>query len=235
MKVLLDAQTSVAVFKSNRRRSASITVENGVVSAFVPHSLTEDQIERLVLKKTSWIKQKLHIQSSIQVPRSKEFIAGEAFSYLGRTYRLRILEGESGARLKNGYLEVTLPRSLEDSEQHLAIRRSIIRWYQDHAHERLQTKTIRFKNILGVEPKKIVIKDFKTKWGSCSQNGEVSFNWRIVMAPNRVMDYIVVHELSHLINHDHSVAFWKNLRNVIPDYELDKDWLRVNSQHLFLF
>jgi predicted metal-dependent hydrolase len=74
----------------------------------------------------------------------------------------------------------------------------------------------------------IDVKDFKSRWGSCTPKGEVQYNWRIIMAPNSVCDYVVVHELCHLIQHDHSPKFWKLVERVVPDYDDSKGWLREN-------
>ena len=81
---------------------------------------------------------------------------------------------------------------------------------------------------MGLSPKGVGIKSFKSRWGSCSVKGKLDFNWKIVMAPNRIVDYVVVHELCHLKQHDHSPKFWTLVERVVPDYESCKEWLKKN-------
>jgi len=85
---------------------------------------------------------------------------------------------------------------------------------------------------VGVEPKSASIKSFKSRWGSCSPEGDLDFNWVVVMAPNRIVDYIVIHELCHSLHHDHSPKFWKEVERVMPDYKDHKEWLKVNGHKL---
>jgi predicted metal-dependent hydrolase len=135
--------------------------------------------------------------------------------------------------MKNGFLEVGIPKSGSIEKHQSAIKELLVAWYQSHAEERFLTKANRFMKQLGVSPAKVSVRDFKSRWGSCSVRGEVTFNWRVIMAPNRVMDYVVVHELSHLVAHDHSEKFWTTIRKIIPDYATDKEWLRTNGKSLF--
>ena len=86
--------------------------------------------------------------------------------------------------------------------------------------------------MVGVNPKSVGIKTFKSRWGSCHLSGDILYNWNIVIAPNRIVDYVVVHELCHLKQHDHSDKFWKLVGQVIPDYAECKEWLRVNGRAL---
>jgi len=95
--------------------------------------------------------------------------------------------------------------------------------------EQLQQPSPISPNSMGVTPSSVGIKSFKSRWGSCHVNGDIVFNWKIVMAPNRIVDYVVVHELCHLKHHDHSPKFWKAVEKVIPDYKDCKRWLKDNA------
>jgi len=153
----------------------------------------------------------------------------------GKNYRLKFVRGgEYDARMKNGFLEVSIPKSGSITVHQSAVKERLVAWYQSHAEERFLTKANRFMKQMGVSPAKVSVRDFKSRWGSCTVRGDVTFNWRVIMAPNRVMDYVVVHELAHLVAHDHSEKFWKTIRKVIPDYPTDKEWLRANGKTLFL-
>lgn len=87
---------------------------------------------------------------------------------------------------------------------------------------------------LGVMPTKVVVKDQQARWGSCTKNGTININWRILMAPMRIIDYVIIHELSHMIHADHSSDFWKVVSSVMPDYDERKEWLRVHGATLQL-
>jgi len=112
------------------------------------------------------------------------------------------------------------------------VRNALVRWYKRHAQIKLQEKAYRYTKVVGVDAGRIGIKTFKSRWGSCSAKGRIDFNWKIVMAPNRIVDYVVVHELCHLKQHDHSPKFWKEVERVIPDYAECKEWLKVNAGRL---
>ena len=111
---------------------------------------------------------------------------------------------DAHVRLIQGRLVVTVPNGRD--QPHM-IRNTLVHWYKHYAELKLQEKVRRYADIVGVEPTGVGIKTFKSRWGSCSTKGKVDFNWKVVMAPHRMVDYVVVHELCHLKHHDHSPAF----------------------------
>lgn len=218
----------INVIRSQRKRTAEIKVDDSHVIVIVPQTLSDLRIQSLVNQRRRWINKKLALQSQVVPYKPKEFISGEAFSYLGRNYRLKLTRKHSdNVKLKNGYFMVGRSPKKEDH-----IRLALEAWYKSHATQRLTEKTQRYAELLGVTPRTVTIKDFKTKWGSCSVRDEIAFNWRIIMAPHSVIDYVVAHELCHLIEHNHSAKFWNALEKITPDYRNKKTWLRMNGQHL---
>ena len=105
-------------------------------------------------------------------------------------------------------------------------------WFKEHAQQRLREKSLRYAKIVGVTPSSVDIKAFKSRCGSCSTGGRIQFNWKIIIAPNRVVDYVVVHELCHLRQHDHSPKFWQCVERVFPDHQECREWLKVNGRKL---
>jgi predicted metal-dependent hydrolase len=236
MNVQFDSKTSVQVIHSSRRKTALLTVEDGHVQIIIPSTVSEDRVRQIIQKRATWIRQKLHLNSLVKVSKTKEFVNGESFPYLGKNYRLKFVRGgESGVRMKNGFIEVDIPKSGSIAKHQSKIKELIQTWYQSHAEERFLTKADRFMKQMGVSPAKVSVRDFKSRWGSCTVRGDVTFNWRVIMAPNRVIDYVVVHELAHLVAHDHSDKFWKTIRKIIPDYSIDKEWLKIHGKSLFTF
>ncbi len=163
---------------------------------------------------------------------AREYVSGEALPYLGRNYRLKVVEGElAPTKLLNGRIIVTVP---EPSSQTHYIQRALVNWYKRHANKKVREKVLRYANIVGVETGVIRVRDFKSRWGSCTPYGDLEFNWVIVMAPNRVVDYVVIHELCHLLHHDHSPQFWKEVERVMPDYKEHKEWLKQYGHGLIV-
>ncbi|MDC0551670.1 M48 family metallopeptidase [Amylibacter sp.] len=218
--------------RTDRVKSASIDVEDNLVKVTVPKNLSDERIEELIKGRILWIKQKLALQATAIISKPKEYVDGEAFAYLGRNYRLKCANGsEESVKLKSGYLNVTTKNGKRNSEHLKAV---VEQWYRTKALSRLIDKTRRYSAILKVEPTSINLKDYKAMWGSCSPKGVVSYNWRIILAPHKIVDYIVVHELCHLIEPNHSSKYWKQVRSVIPDYENSKEWLKNNGSSLLI-
>ncbi|MDA8672514.1 M48 family metallopeptidase [Gammaproteobacteria bacterium] len=211
---------TVNVIYRARTKSAEITIEDEVVNVIVPNSLSDTQIRRLITKRLAWIKKTMVAQAKAGKPKVIEYVNGESFPYLGKNYRLKIVNGEEpAAKLKSGYLWVTASNTE-------GMKEAIKQWYFRLAEKRLIEKTDRFSNILGVSPRSVSIKDFKTKWGSCSKNGDIAYNWKIIMASNNLVDYVVIHELCHLKELNHSARFWKLLDRHKPDWRECKELLR---------
>ncbi|WP_051241119.1 M48 family metallopeptidase [Vibrio litoralis] len=220
----------VHIVRTSRRKTASVKVEDGVVSIVVPKSLAHERIQSLVEAKHQWIVEKLAIYQASQPASEKHYVSGEAFPYLGRNYRLKVLQGElKGAKLLNGRMTVTVP---EPETQRHYVRKSLENWYLRQAQKKIREKVERYRTVIGVETGVIRIKEFKSRWGSCTSYGDLEFNWLIVMAPNRIVDYVVIHELCHLIHHDHSPSFWKEVERVMPDYREHKAWLKEHGHRL---
>ena len=226
MNLILDKDLSIEVVRTKRRKTASIKVIDGSVQAIVPDQLSNSRIENIIRKRTAWIGRKLQEQSQAVTPKPKEYVSGESFTYLGRNYRLKVIRGNDRAvKLKGGYLEVGVPEKSKDGE----IRNALVEWYKTHALERLTEKTNRYARIIGVSPNSISVRDYKARWGSCSSKGEIFYNWRIIIAPHHIVDYVVVHELCHLKHPNHSPIYWKSVRRVSPDYKEHRHWLKEHG------
>ena len=216
---------SVEVRKTDRKKSASIHLDGNLVRVTVPKSLSDNRIRDLIQKRTLWIKTKLNQQSQRLVPKPKEYVSGETILYLGRNYRLKVLrENKVSIKMKNGYLVATVLQN--DTDPQKTIKSLLEDWYQKHAEMRLKEKTKRFSKLIGVVPKSIAVKNYKSRWGSCSSKAELTYNWRIILAPHHIVDYVVVHELCHLLEYNHSSKYWKHVERHIPNYKEKREWLR---------
>lgn len=220
------------IIRTSRRKTASIRVEEGAVSVVVPASISVEKIDQLLVSKRLWIKEKMALQRALAPVTDKQFVSGEAFPYLGRNYRLKVEQGSFvPVKLLQGQLVVQTP---EGSQQPHMIRNALVRWYKRQALQKMRDKVKRYAPMVGVKPAGVAIKSFKSRWGSCTVKGELEFNWRIMFAPNRMVDYVVVHELCHLIHYDHSPDFWSEVWRVMPDYQECRNWLKENSERLVI-
>jgi predicted metal-dependent hydrolase len=220
------------ISRTKRTKSATIEVEAGVVVVVVPQSLTTERISKLLHDKNDWIKDKIRLHQTIAPVNDKQYVSGEAFSYLGRNYRLKVNKGTyRPIKLANGRFVVTLLRGGDNPNM---VKRLLKTWYKSHAQTKLNEKAQRYAQQIGVDCKSIGIKDYKSRWGSCSPGGDIDFNWQIIMAPNHIVDYVVVHELCHLLHHDHSVQFWQAVERFIPNYADCKAWLKEYGAGLVL-
>ena len=224
----------VEVSRTDRKRSASIYLENEVVKVRVPKSLSDQRIRDLITKRTPWIKTKLKEVLDRPPVKPKEYVSGETFPYLGRNYRLKVVYGkEANLKLKAGYLQATILET--DQHREMTIQSLLTQWYEQHASVRLLEKTQRYAGVIGVEPTSVKVKSYKSRWGSCSSSGEISYNWKIIMAPHRIVDYVVVHELCHLLEHNHSGRYWKHVAMYLPDWQERRDWLRRHGKEFEIY
>ncbi len=223
----LDGVT-VNVERTDRKKTVSIQVGPGRVRVIAPIRLADRHIRRLLEKREPWIREQLLFQQSR--PKPKEYVSGEPFTYLGKTYPLRVLGGDfPGVKLKNGTLAVSVPRPPAANEGDRGVREQLKKWYWNCAERHLREKTRARARLLGVTPKSVSLRDYKSRWGSCGVRGDIRYNWRIIIAAPRIVDYLVVHEVCHLRHLNHSPKFWACVESQLPDYRDYRDWLKANA------
>jgi predicted metal-dependent hydrolase len=214
--------------RSDRRATVGIAVEpSGTVVLTAPRTASVPGLDRLVREKAKWIIDRVRRRGTLPPPRPREFVSGETFQYLGRQYRLRVLQGESvrPIALRAGWLELSVPSGLEESLQAGYARAALIDWYTGRARERLSSWVERWATAAALAPRKIIVVDQAKRWGSCA-NEVLRLNWRIVQAPRSLIDYVLAHEVVHLAHEHHGESFWAALGRIMPDYEDRKERLR---------
>ena len=222
--------------RSQRRSTVSIAVvpqEGLVVTA--PVKATTERLDALVRRKGAWIAKRLKHQSEMSpaLPE-REFVSGETFKYLGRQYRLRVEAGalEGQVRLHGTFLTLTMGMGNGEHQRTVRARRALVGWYRAKAKQYLPRRAALWAPRLGLPVPQIVVAKPAKRWGSVAKNGAVRLNWRVLQAPVALMDYVVAHELVHLIHEDHSRAFWATLGRIMPDYEERKNRLRAMGPRL---
>ena len=209
-----------------RKKTVAVTVDaGGKVLVVAPVRLAAERLDELVIRKAAWIVQRLRRAESHDPPSApREFVSGESVLYLGRHYRLKVHPDETGvARLRGGWLHVPAPAG---ARQAAHVRAALVSWFRRHAAERLPERVAAWRARAGVPLPRVVIADQQKRWGSCDQRGTIRLNWRIVQAPMRLVDYVVVHELVHLRHRGHGRDYWQAVGRVMPDYERRREDLR---------
>jgi len=213
------------VIKSNRKSLSIIIERDKSVVVRAPQTLSDDRIKEEVNKRKALILSKIDSDQKEVSRTAKEFVDGEQFLYMGKYYSLQInVSDEQTIEYKEAFI-INSP-GIE------VAKNLLFDWYQQQAKDILIPRIIYFAERLGVKRKRINITSAKYTWGSCTPAGTLNFNWRIVKAPPDVMDYIVVHELAHLREHNHSIEFWNIVAVQLPQYEDAKQWLKFNGHEL---
>jgi predicted metal-dependent hydrolase len=183
------------------------------------------RLDAVVRQKALWIVQRLrHVQSKGTRLPPREFVSGESVLYLGRHYRLKVHpRGSEDPKLRGGWLHVSAPGSPNQTAQ---IREAVVSWLRQHAAQRLPERIETWHRKAGVSMPRLVIADQQKRWGSCDSRGTIRLNWRVIQAPMRLVDYVVVHELVHLHHRGHGPNYWQALGRVMPDYERRREDLR---------
>tara|TARA_Y100001970_G_C14253107_1_gene873257 strand:+ start:6218 stop:6922 length:705 start_codon:yes stop_codon:yes gene_type:complete len=221
----------VEIIKTNRKKSASIQLIDGQVRVRAPRSLSDKRIDDLIKKRIPWIKKKIKEHAERPKAIEKKYVDGEIFSYLGKNYALQIIESdETFIKLKNGSFVVAISKN--DLGKAEKVQALLSEWFRVHANKYLQARTVKFAKIIGVSPISVSVKNYKARWGSCTINGALDYNWKIIQAPRKIIDYVVVHELCHLLEHNHSPKYWSYVEKFMPNWKESKDWLKKNSDLL---
>ena len=228
---IVDNELSIQVVRSTRRRkTSSIIISNGLVKVVVPDQISDFTIKELINKRMPWIRKKLQDESNITPVIVKEYIDGENFTYLGNNYQLKSFVGSmSFVKVTSDSIYVSLPMKSKEN-----IKNLLEHWYEEKAIEILTEKTNSYAKIIGVSPTKISVGDFKSKWGSCSIEGKISYNWKIIIAPHKILDYVVIHELCHMLEHNHSKEYWRHVKTYCNDFKECRKWLKLNGRDLAL-
>ena len=218
-----------------KKKNLSITVtSNGKIVVSAPEKSKFEDIEKKIYGKISWIYKKLQLVNSVSdISKEKEYVSGESFMYLGKNYRLKIEKNdnaENELKLYKGLFKLKIDLSLKNTEN--KIKMIISDWYIEKAKEKINERVEIYSKKIRLSPNKISVKNLTKSWGICSSNGNISFNWKIIMTPLSVLDYVIVHELCHLKHHNHSKEFWNLVSLYVPDYKNKKEWLKQNGMNL---
>ena len=205
---------------ARRKKTVSIRVSAEGVIVSVPQAMESEQLGQIVKARGSWIvKKRAYLSDLVEEGEPKKrFVSGETLSYLGRQYRLKLSDNATETKLAGRYFIV--PKESPGN-----VRSHLIDWYYQQAYKRIPERVNLYSRKLGLTPPPVLVRDQQKRWGSCNAKGVLRFNWRIMMAPLKLVDYVVAHELVHLEHMNHSKAYWRRLEQVLPDYRLRQEQL----------
>ncbi len=214
-----------------RKKTISLHIEeSGEVVIRAPYVVSKRQIEEFIREKEAWVIKKLAEERERAKKLQKAFVPGEKFLYLGESYPLEIDESDGDALpLKLSFGNFILHRDHVEEARDL-----FVEWYKREAKEKIEARVRYYSERFQLFPKRIRITGAKSRWGSCSRDNRLSLSWRIIMAPLPIIDYVLVHELVHIREKNHSRNFWGSLEAILPDYKQRRMWLRKNGHWLWL-
>lgn len=211
----------LTIRRSAQRRTMQITVERtGELIVSAPPEVGIDRLRAFVSEKRFWIYTKLAQKDQLQrkVPR-KEFVGGEAFLYLGRSHRLKLVD-EQDVPLKLSLGRFCLRRdALSGAREHF------ISWYSDRAKAWLASRVADYQSRMEVAPSGVKVQELGYRWGSCGKGDWLYFHWKSILLPAGIAEYVVVHEMAHLHEPHHTPAFWQRVERAMPDFARRKAWL----------
>lgn len=226
----MDPSLNIHLIRSKKRKKTlSLRIlENGKVLLSVPYHTPRREIERFLGKAEAWIVKKVWEREKAIRESRKVFIPGERFFYLGESYPLEIRKSDH----PEPPLKLSFGKFILDQGHLKEARDVFIHWYRREAQKVIPERLTYYSQRLHLFPKGVRITNARCRWGSCSYDNQLSFSWRIILAPLVIIDYILIHELIHIKEKNHSERFWKFLESALPDYRTHRLWLKRNEYRL---
>jgi predicted metal-dependent hydrolase len=206
---------------SPRRKTIELSVErDGALMVRAPEGAAADRLEAFVRDKKAWVYKKVAEKEALRhATPVKEYVSGEGFPYLGRSYRLLLVDKQDAPlRLEAGRFRLRRDEARKGRAQFIA-------WYTGHARAWLRRRVAAMAPRVGVQPNGVEVRDLGFRWGSCGRAGVLNFHWATILLPPSIVEYVVVHELVHVRERNHTPEFWQAVERVMPDYLRRKAWL----------
>lgn len=211
----------------SRRKTVSLEInDSGQLIVRAPNNLVIDEIYKIIARHQKWILRKqAEIEKKLAFLRERNFSHGSKMLYRGEWHPIQIAPSQSSALLFTDGVFLL-------SEQYQSSARDVFRiWYKRKTKEYIQRHLPYFAQVLQVFPQRVRITFAQKRWGSCSNQGNINFSYRLSMVPDWVFNYVIIHELAHLKEPNHSPAFWSLIQKVMPYYKESKKWLK--EHHLY--
>ncbi|MDU2489164.1 MAG: SprT family zinc-dependent metalloprotease [Clostridium celatum] len=211
----------------HKKKVKNVTLKvkrDGSIHLTVPETATDDYIERVISNKQEWIESQLkHFNENYEKPKEKEMVSGESFKYLGKNYRLKVIEAkEEFVRLYRGYIEIYV-----NDKNNTAKKQELLKkWYQEKAKKKFAELVHEYEEVVKEEVNNIKVITMQTRWGSCNvENRNINLNLELIKKPRYCIEYVILHELAHLKYPNHSKQFWEYMGVHMPNWEWRKNKL----------
>ncbi len=213
------------IIKSKRKSVAIEVTDKGTLIIKAPNFLKNDELIKILESHKNWIKKRVDIAKQTRQFTYKRFINGEKFLYLGKLYELQLVDKQKQPLIfdQKFFLRKTNRNEAE---------KIFIDWYKKQAKANFTRRANIYAPLLGVTYNQLKLSSARRRWGSCSNRGNINIVWRLIMAPQAIIDYVIVHELAHLQYMNHSAAFWRLVGSVYPRYKEARNWLKEYGQYL---
>ena len=216
--------------KYKNRTSIGISIDGyGNVEVQAPKGTPDERVVQLLEERWDFIQQNLkEMKDRLHGPQEKVYEQGEGFLYLGNTYPIQILQDKEIEQDYVVFEEEKLyiyVKMLEDEQ----IKQALKRFYYQQCKAIVEKSISVYQSNFKTKPRAIRISDSKTTWGTCDSKLQLTFNWRLAMAPQRVIDYVVVHEMCHMVHLNHDRSFWRLVGKIMPDYKEKENWLALSN------
>lgn len=213
----------------HKKKVKNVTLKvkrDGSIHLTVPEAATDDYIERVIANKKEWIESQLkHFNENYEKPKEKEMVSGESFRYLGKSYRLKIVQSNKEyVRLYRGYIEIYV----KDKNNTNKKKELLKKWYQEKAKKKFAELVHEYEQIVKEEVNNIRVITMQTRWGSCNvESGNINLNLELIKKPRYCIEYVILHELAHLKYPNHSKQFWDYMSVHMPNWEWRKNKLEL--------
>lgn len=208
----------------SRKTSLSITVHpDKAVTVRAPIGRSVEEVKARVKRRASWILKKQHyFDRFTPLPVERQYVSGETHWYLGRQYRLKIVESDTDSvKLRGRFIWV----HTTNKDNHKRVKQQVRKWYRQHAIDLIERRlegVVEQATTVHILMPVVRMRTMAKRWGSCAKSGTITLNTELVKAPVQCIDYVIAHELCHLKHRNHSPAFWRLLSRLMPDWEARK-------------
>ena len=225
IKVDINGREINCFIEKKKQKTISIRIrENEEISIVCPFRVAYDYLEKVIMDKKEWIEKTLiKIKDAVEEKKVIEESVREKYMFLGKEYEGEFIKERRAVDYEIEDNKVLFYSKLKENKS------TVKKWYKKCAEEILKKRTDYYSEIIGEKPCEVKLKTLNRSWGICSSNKNITFNWKLVMAPIDVIDYVVIHELCHLKHHNHSKDFWKEVIKYMPNFKEKKEWLRENG------
>ncbi len=217
-RIMLD-NIELEVNLSPRRRSLCLKVQAQGIVLSAPTYASKSDINRFIQQNRQWI-----AKQALALPPKFHFEPGETILFFGKPYPLSLVFGKKHVELINGELLIASPKPTPANS-----KKQLENYYRQQAALYLKNRTHELARQTTLTPQNVMIRSYKARWGSCSHDGDIHLNWKLMMAPAAVIDYVIIHELCHLKHLNHRASFWRLVKKHCPDYKAHKQWLHQNT------